>query len=203
MKVTLLQTTPTGEALANKAASVCVGRLDNPSDKGLEHAVKSGHLSILEHLSMTFLIENVSRSLTHQLVRHRIASYSQESQRYTKVNTDNLFGFSDKTLTVNSKHYEGFTPVEVSKQITIAADGSTTVDFYYTRNSYTITFVSNGGTSFDSETYKYEQQIPSTLKPTRTGFTFAGWYSNEKHKYLLTQVPHFLLTPNDWKLPLP
>lgn len=88
MKVTLLQTTPTGEALANKAASVCVGRLDNPSDKGLEHAVKSGHLSILEHLSITFLIEDVSRSLTHQLVRHRISSYSQKSQRYTKVNTN-------------------------------------------------------------------------------------------------------------------
>ena len=108
---------------------------------------------------------------------------------YIKVNTENLFGFSDITLTVNSKHYEGFTPVEVSKQITIAADGSTIVDFYYTRNSYTITFVSNGGTRFNSETYKYEQQIPSTLKPTRTGFTFAGWYSNEKQTTLFDKMP--------------
>ena len=49
---------------------------------------------------------------------------------YTKVSTENLYDFSDKTIIVNSNHYEGFTPVEASKQITIAADGSTVVDFY-------------------------------------------------------------------------
>ena len=43
-----------------------------------------GHGSVLEHTSFTFAIEGVSRSLTHQLVRHRIASYSQQSQRYVK-----------------------------------------------------------------------------------------------------------------------
>jgi thymidylate synthase (FAD) len=41
-----------------------------------------GHGSPIEHVSFTFSIEGVSRSLTHQLVRHRIASYSQQSQRY-------------------------------------------------------------------------------------------------------------------------
>ncbi len=42
----------------------------------------SGHESPVEHVSFTFAIEGVSRTLTHQLVRHRIASYSQQSQRY-------------------------------------------------------------------------------------------------------------------------
>lgn len=42
----------------------------------------SGHLSVFEHASFTFAIEGVSRSLSHQLVRHRLASYSQKSQRY-------------------------------------------------------------------------------------------------------------------------
>lgn len=46
--------------------------------------VSMGHESPLEHASFTFAIEGVSRSLTHQLVRHRIASYSQQSQRYVK-----------------------------------------------------------------------------------------------------------------------
>lgn len=41
-----------------------------------------GHLSVLEHVSITFHIKNISRAATHQLVRHRIASYSQASQRY-------------------------------------------------------------------------------------------------------------------------
>ena len=75
------------EYLAKQAASICVDKLDNPSDKGFEKAIKSGHYSILEHLPLTFLIEDVSRALTHQLVRHRIASYSQQSQRYAQVKT--------------------------------------------------------------------------------------------------------------------
>jgi len=45
-----------------------------------------GHESPLEHASFTFAIEGVSRALSHQLVRHRIASYSQQSQRYCKLN---------------------------------------------------------------------------------------------------------------------
>lgn len=44
----------------------------------------SGHLSTIEHLNFTFAIEGVSRALTHQLVRHRHASYSQQSQRYVE-----------------------------------------------------------------------------------------------------------------------
>ncbi len=47
--------------------------------------VKSGHESVLEHVKFTFAIEGVSRALTHQLVRHRIASYSQQSQRYVNA----------------------------------------------------------------------------------------------------------------------
>lgn len=48
----------------------------------VRNLVTSGHVSPLEHVSFTFAIEGVSRALTHQLVRHRIASYSQQSQRY-------------------------------------------------------------------------------------------------------------------------
>lgn len=52
--------------------------------------VELGHVSPLEHISFTFVVEGVSRALTHQLVRHRIASFNQQSQRY--VNAKN-FGF--------------------------------------------------------------------------------------------------------------
>ncbi len=48
----------------------------------VESVLESGHDSPLEHVSFTFAAEGVSRALTHQLVRHRIASYSQQSQRY-------------------------------------------------------------------------------------------------------------------------
>ena len=51
----------------------------------LRHVVASGHHSVLEHASFTFNVSGVSRALTHQLVRHRIASFTQQSQRYVKL----------------------------------------------------------------------------------------------------------------------
>jgi thymidylate synthase (FAD) len=55
----------------------------------IKKVVASGHESPLEHVKFTFAIEGVSRALTHQLVRHRIASYSQQSQRYVKAENFN------------------------------------------------------------------------------------------------------------------
>lgn len=60
--------------------------LDDTSDESkiklIQQVVRSGHHSVLEHQTLTFLISGVSRALSHQLVRHRVASYSQQSQRY-------------------------------------------------------------------------------------------------------------------------
>ena len=52
----------------------------------LKKIIKSGHLSVLEHASFSFGIEGVSRALLAQLTRHRIASFSVQSQRYVKFN---------------------------------------------------------------------------------------------------------------------
>jgi thymidylate synthase (FAD) len=56
----------------------------SPEEQGrfVEDILESGHHSPVEHVSFTFAAEGVSRALTHQLVRHRLASYSQQSQRY-------------------------------------------------------------------------------------------------------------------------
>lgn len=86
MKITLLHSAQ-NEKIAEVSAAICVDRLDNPTRKGMMTALSSGHLSIIEHLPLTFLVEDVSRALTHQLVRHRICSFSQMSQRYAKVKT--------------------------------------------------------------------------------------------------------------------
>ncbi len=67
--------------------------LDKSSDKELnqilKHVINVGHTSVVEHTSFTFAISDVSRSLTHQLVRHRIASYAQQSQRYVDFKKPN------------------------------------------------------------------------------------------------------------------
>jgi len=56
----------------------------------LDRVIASGHMSVLEHINFTFSIEGCSRACSHQLVRHRIASYSQQSQRYVKLKERNF-----------------------------------------------------------------------------------------------------------------
>ena len=99
MKVILISHTPNPEIVCCAAAKLChepddrsfeemmhwLG--DNPEHirRVLEMVIKMGHTSTLEHANFTFYVEGVSRALTHQLVRHRIASYSQQSQRHVKM----------------------------------------------------------------------------------------------------------------------
>jgi thymidylate synthase (FAD) len=53
--------------------------------------VRSGHMSALEHAGFTFAIDGISRACSHQLVRHRVASYSQQSQRYVRFSSEEGF----------------------------------------------------------------------------------------------------------------
>jgi thymidylate synthase (FAD) len=74
-----------GEALAEMAGRVCYmsyGKGRKTNREFLEHIVEVGHGSVLEHAVWSFLITGVSRSFTHELIRHRHFSYSQLSQRY-------------------------------------------------------------------------------------------------------------------------
>lgn len=56
----------------------------------IRSCIEMGHLSPIEHVSFTFLIEGISRVTSHQLVRHRIASYSQQSHRAVKIDSENF-----------------------------------------------------------------------------------------------------------------
>lgn len=69
------------------AAGRCYGFSD-VSEKRLRHCYESGHTDVLEHASISFFIEGISRACSHQLVRHRMASYPQESQRYCKYSLE-------------------------------------------------------------------------------------------------------------------
>lgn len=64
--------------------------------------MKSGHFSTLEHVSYTFAVDGVSRALTHQLVRHRLASFNQQSQRYVKF-TDGVDIVTPETISSNEE----------------------------------------------------------------------------------------------------
>jgi thymidylate synthase (FAD) len=86
MKVDLLSITPDAEILIERAGRTCYMSQDrmNPSstEKFLRMLVAKGHTSVLEHAVATFRVSGISRAATHQLVRHRLCSFSQKSQRY-------------------------------------------------------------------------------------------------------------------------
>ncbi len=74
-----------GEALAEMAGRVCYmsyGKGRKTNAEFLGHIIEVGHGSVLEHAVWSFILSGVSRSLTHELIRHRHFSYSQLSQRY-------------------------------------------------------------------------------------------------------------------------
>jgi thymidylate synthase (FAD) len=77
-----------GQALAEFAGRACYQSWKKPNPKTatnagyLEHILETGHFSVLEHGSVSFYFSGISRSLTHELIRHRHFSYSQLSQRY-------------------------------------------------------------------------------------------------------------------------
>lgn len=95
LKVKLIEYTPNPEKVIAASAKLCYSAVgiddieknldDDKASKFLNMLMSYGHESPVEHVSFTFAIEGVSRSLTHQLVRHRLASYSQQSQRYVRL----------------------------------------------------------------------------------------------------------------------
>ncbi|MGL5567687.1 MAG: FAD-dependent thymidylate synthase [Cetobacterium sp.] len=95
MKVKILAHTPNPERVVASAAKLCYSPVgvdeiqENLTEEGIEKFVGMlsaiGHHSPLEHVNFTFAVEGISRACSHQIVRHRIASFSQQSQRYVKL----------------------------------------------------------------------------------------------------------------------
>ncbi|MEJ5226405.1 FAD-dependent thymidylate synthase [Thermodesulfovibrio sp.] len=101
LKVSLIEHTPMPENLVALSARLCYSPVgvdelrekmsEEEKEKLINLLRESGHLSPFEHASFTFAVEGISRACSHQLVRHRIASYSQQSQRY--VSEESGFDF--------------------------------------------------------------------------------------------------------------
>ena len=113
MYVALLTHTPEPEMVVAAAARLCYSDASinallekSRSDRlvFLEKIVSLGHLSVLEHVSFTFGVEGISRACSHQLVRHRLASYSQQSQRYVS----------------HEKHFDAVTPATIAAHESLA-----------------------------------------------------------------------------------
>ena len=112
MNVRLLSSTPNAEQLVAMAAKLCYSPAniedllkkitEKDQKEFVEKLVGMAHMSPVEHISFTFAIEGISRACTHQIVRHRLASYSQQSQRYVEEKAlDYIIPPSIKSRTFN------------------------------------------------------------------------------------------------------
>lgn len=116
MNVKLLEHTPDPERTIAAAARLCYAPVgadqlfDEMSDteikKLLTILLKAGHMSAIEHAVFTFAIDGISRACSHQLVRHRVASYNQQSQRY--VTYDSLEFITPPTVAETKGAAEAF-----------------------------------------------------------------------------------------------
>ena len=94
-----------GQALVEFAGRACYQSWSKPNPRTatnasyISHIVEVGHFSVLEHASVSFYITGVSRSCTHELIRHRHFSYSQLSQRYVPEDDARVVRRRDSTTT--------------------------------------------------------------------------------------------------------
>ena len=91
MNIELIAHTPNPELVIANCATTCYD--SNPKDieasrKMIRSLAKAGHEAMIEHAHATFKLSGVSRTLTHELVRHRLFSFAQRSQRYVKENEE-------------------------------------------------------------------------------------------------------------------
>lgn len=83
MQITVIDKTENPVDVISLAAGTCYGK-DDVSERRVTRCFNNGHLSVFEHAYFVAKVDGISRACSHQLVRHRLASFCQESQRYTK-----------------------------------------------------------------------------------------------------------------------
>ena len=120
--------------------------------------------------ALTFTAKWTANTDTAYTVQHH---YETLTDGYD-VETVPMTGTTGEQTMAVVKDKAGFTAGTVA-QATIAANGSTVVNIYYTRNSYTLTVDADNGTAVSKETYKFGTAVTAPADPIKTGYTFAGW----------------------------
>ena len=164
--------------------------------------------TVVPETDVTYYARWTARNDTKYTVIHQ--QMNLDGTTYTTVDTEELKGKTDSKVTPDVKSYEGFTAPE-KQEVTIKADGSTTVTYKYTRNKYTLTYNPNGGSvsptnikaDYDAEitlptptrkyTITYNTNGGSSVTNSTVDYTFNGWYTkaSEGDKRTYTKMPAY------------
>lgn len=126
--------------------------------------------------NVTVKVLYVAGNATYK-VNHYLQNLNDDE--YTLDKSVELTGSIDAYTQAVAKKYEGFTAGKIT-QTPIAADNTTAVDIYYTRNYYMVQFAANGGVNGPEPIYaKYGTKYDLPVGPTKEGYQFAGWFDSE------------------------
>lgn len=111
-------------------------------------------------------------------LKYTVKHYLQniDNDEYTLYETEEFVGEENASITPTVKALSGFT-LPTAQTIIITKDGTLLVEYKYKRNSYKITYVTNGGTSCAATTHKYDSAL-NLPTPTKNGKTFGGWFTD-------------------------
>gem|GEM_PF-6899392 len=158
-----------------------------------EEQINAYTFSTMPAESITIYAKWKANPNTPYQVKHYQQNLSDDG--YTLVNTENLTGTFDTTAKATAKTYEGFTfnssAAGTVNSGTLVANGSLVLKQYYDRNTYTISFVSNEGSNVAAINQKYGTVVSAPEIPTKTGYLFGDWYSdeNQSNAYIFSTMP--------------
>ena len=138
-----------------------------------EKRIDNGTWKIADDVTLTAHWK--ANSDTHYTVNHYTENLTDEG--YTLRLSEDLQGTTDSVVYPAVQAFDGFSAPSV-EELKILPDGSAVLDYYYSRNSYTITFAMNGGNEISPITQKYESTITIPETGVRDGFTFGGWFAD-------------------------
>ena len=201
----------------SKVVGTELGELPTVSREGYEFAgwytdktsgTRVTENTVVPETDVTYYARWTARNDTKYTVIHQ--QMNLDGTTYTTVDTEELKGKTDSKVTPDVKSYEGFTAPE-KQEVTIKADGSTSVTYKYTRNKYTLTYNPNGGSvsptsikaDYDEEitlptptrkyTITYNTNGGSSVTNSTVDYTFNGWYTkaSEGDKRTYTKMPAY------------
>lgn len=180
VKVELLAYTPNPEQTVAMAAKLCYsssdignikeGLTEEKTEEFIKMLSNLGHASPFEHAVFTFGIEGISRACSHQLVRHRIASYSQQSQRY-----------------VDGTKFDFVTPPEISRNSRALAAYQRVIDmqseaYKEIRNALVVGYIEEAGNSYTGTDEEIMEQFKADNKAMYSAFVKKA---NEDARFVL------------------
>lgn len=144
----------------------------------------SGNAVTVTDDTFTMPAGNVTVTATFTVLPLETANYTVKhlqqnvaDDEYTLKESETKTGTVGATTEASAKNYDGFTAQTVTQK-NIVADGSTEIEIKYDRNTYTVTFNTNGGTEVEAQTMRYEAIATTPVAPTKGIYTFTGWYTS-------------------------